>query len=307
MTTTRPLIRRGILDQQLWRGAGYFTLTAADVRSLTATTFGQGGDSMAKFHNRYIYTPGSAAGDTQRRVREFDAQKRQLWHEGPDYGIAPAIGAIAEILPYDSEDFNKAVTRALTRRCMLLERTEIVTDGSTVYTIGTAPFDTLTSITDPDDQIFSVEQVYGSNDNFERVEPWDTGGKTYRGEPNNGVLAVRFDPPPQGTIKIIWGKWYTDLTDETTTTTCPLPYATWATVLELFTVLEERTINHAESQAQYATMKASAMDRFMHEHTIALGEYAGRKRRLRRPRTYRPAPAHNLRGQGFGASGGFYR
>lgn len=301
---TRAQIRHGILDEQLYRGTGYFVVTAALGRALTATTLGQGGDSMTKFNNRYIYTPASSAADQKRRVRDFDPLRRTLWHEGPDYASVPGVGATMELWAQDPDEVNAAITRALTRRCQLLQRTDIVTNGSSLYTIGTAPFDVFTGITEPDNQIFDVENVYGT-DPTARIEPWDTGGKTFRGELDNGVLAVRFDPEPVGTVRVLWGEHYADLTTESATTTCPLRYVVWASLFELFTKLEERAINHAESQAQYGIMKASAEDHFMHEHTTALGTYAVRKKRIRRPRTFRNSPLHNLRGIGYGS--GFYR
>jgi hypothetical protein len=296
MTITRPDIRRAMLDEDVWRNVGYYTLTTATVRSVTGP-FGEGGDSIAKFANRFIYHPASTSTlDLVRRVRSFTPERRTLFHEGPDYGgDTPIAGDVVELHSYHPDMIERAIERALTRRCFTAQRDDIETTGASVYTIGTVPFDVLSTITDPDDQIVDVEQVYGSGDTL-RVEPWATGGSTFRGELDNGALAVRFDPAPSGTIRVIWKKPYTALATEAATSTCPLQYAMWASFYELYIALEEQANNSSEAQAQYSRMKLSMEERYMREHRLALGQYAFRIRRQRRAHAYHPSPSHTLRG-----------
>ncbi len=295
MTSTRPQVRRQMLDEDIVRDVGYGTISSGTTHGFVVATLGQGGDSANRFHNRYLYVPGfDAVANHVRRVREWIPERRQFEHDGPDYSLE-ALGTV-EVHAYDPLDVNRAISRALARRCFSIQRDDIETNGQTLYTIGTAPFDVLASITEsPDEQIFDVQQVLSPSGNYLRTIPWATGGRTFRGVLDNNVLTVQFDPAPSGTIRVIWKKPYTALSDETTTTACPLQYAVWGSYYELFMALEQRAMNAGESGAQYGRSKNVAEERYMREHRVALGEYAYRVKRVYRPAVFRSAPSHTLR------------
>lgn len=293
----RAVIRKAAIDQDVWRACAYGTITAASRDSVTDVNgaLGYGGESREKFNNRRLYMPAVAATtDKIRLIKEFEGERRRLVHAGPDFSATPIAGEAYEIHAIDPDFLNRSLNRALTRRCFSVQRTDIECDGSSFYTIGTAPFDTLSDITESaDQQILDIEIVSGTDPNAV-IQPWDRDGRVYWGELDNNVLGVRFDPAPSGTIRVIWKKPYAAMDDEADVTTCPTAYAMWAMLYETYASLEERAITNHESADELRRLKLDFEARMMREQVVAMGRYAGRIRRQRRSRVRRRAPSHAL-------------
>lgn len=296
MTITRADIRQACIDQDVWRAVAYGTITDSGLDSVVDTlgNLGYGGESPEKFNMRRIYMPSLGASDRIRLIREFQPERRKLITAGPNYSSAPTVPTDYEVHAVDPLLLNRSINRALTRRCFSIQRDDITATGGSQYTIGTDPFDVLAEIDESaDEQILDIEQVSGT-DPTAQIRPWDRDGRVYWGESDNNVLTVRFDPAPTGTIRVIWKKPYAALDDEDDTSTCPLQYAMWATLYELYASLEERAINAHESADELRRLKLDFEARMLRERQVAMGRYAGRIRRVRKPRTRRRAPSHGL-------------
>ena len=304
MASTKRTIRQAIYDEKLWRRTVYGSITAATVRSITSTALGQGGDAPQLYFGEWVYFPSEAAADQKRRAGMFHSASSRLEHQGPDYSLTGAVVNVAsadyfEVVPYDPVDLiNRAITLALTRRCFSLQYDVIVPSGNNRYVIGTAPFDVISTMESPEQQIFEVEELLDGTDPATSIwRPWDRDGRTWQPEADDNVLAVRFEPAPARNMRITWKKPYVDLGDDNTATTaCPLAYVKWAALVELYEMLEQRAIADGASSSSYRNLKEGFLSKMILERKKALTVKWGGQVVLRRTHAYRTVgPRHSLR------------
>ena len=311
MTSTRLQIRQAMLNEDVTGGL-YGTATAGAATTLTDTTLlAVGGNAASRYSNQYLYRPAAAnAADYYRRVTAagYAPTTGVLTHGTPNYTQAPLAGAPAdsgyyELWPYDPRIVNRAIARALTDRCFSIQQDSVTTNGQTRYDVTAAPF-SLTSITTIQDQVLEISQITGTDPNA-AVSRWDRAGNTWWPELDNGTLYMRFKPAPTGTIRLTWKAPYAALTDESTTTACPLDYVKWAAFFELFDALARDAKRRGEPTEQYDAMKADAFTRYWAENHKHLGEYAAQLYRGKaRWKSTAPAPRMGRAGSQLGGSMG---
>lgn len=275
---TRLQIRQGMLDED-WHEGLHGTATAGTSGTLTDTTILQvGGNATSQHGFNFLYRPSATnASDTVRRVPAtgYDPTTGELTHAGPAYTEAPLAGSddgYYELWPWNPVSVNSAVDRALTTRCFSLQRDTFTANGQSRYDVTASPV-SLSDITTPQDQIVEVVQMFGTDPNA-RVEPWATAGRTWWPELDDGTLYVRFDPPPSGTIQIVWKKPYAALANDAASTTAPLAYVVWAAYYELFIALGNRAIRRGEPSSQYDELKEKAYGRYWAENHKYLDRFA---------------------------------
>lgn len=309
MTATRRQIRQAMLDEDVVAGL-YGTATAGASGTLTDTTLlAVGGNATSRFANYYLYRPAAAnAADNYRRVTAtgYAPATGVLTHGGPGYTQAPLAGAPAdngyyELWPYDPRMVNRAVSRALQKRCFSIQQDTFTTNGQTRYDVTAAPI-SLTSITTIQDQVLEIAQFTGTDPNAS-VSRWDKAGNTWWPELDNGTLYMRFRPAPTGTLRLTWKAPYANLTDETTSTACPTDYVKWAAFVELFDALGRDAKRRGEPAEQYDDMKADAFTRYWTENHKYLDEYAAQFYRGR-PRWKSAVRAPQMGRVGSGRLGG---
>lgn len=302
MPFNRRQIRQAIIDEGVWRNALHALCSATGgPRSISALELGVGGDSPIAYHGRYVHRPDGEDEDVERKASTFHPTERSLELAGPDYTTEPAEDEYFEVLPYAPSAINQCMNLALVRRCFSLQRDDIVASGDNLYTIGTAPFDVLASIGESaEQQIFAIEELVSgtSGDPDALYRPWDRAGRVWTPEIDGAVLTVRFDPAPSGTIRVIWKKPYTALANEleATTTACPLAYVKWATLYELYLMLERRAVADGVNASSYRNMKEAFEADMLRQQKVALTDKFGGRVVQRRSRSYGSVgPSHRLR------------
>ena len=275
-TSTRRQVRQQLLDRD-FTGGLYGTATAGAAGTLTDTTLLQiGGHAASRYGNFYKYRPAAVnAADVYRRVTAigYAPTTGVLVHGGPNYTQAPLVGGDSgyyELWPWDPREINHAFSRALTERVFSIQQDDITTNGQSRYEVSAAPF-SLSSI-ESGNQIFDVSRVLGTEPNA-RVHSLPLND-VWRAEMDNDVLYVRFDPRPTGVIRITWKKAYTDITDETSTTTADRAWLMWATLFELLDAMEKRAGKDGESSQNYADLKERAYNRYWARRQMFMREYA---------------------------------
>jgi len=270
-------IRQAMLALEITEGL-YGTATSGTTTTLVDTNaLAVGGNSVSRFMSFYLYRPAAAnTGDYFRRVTPtgYAPTTGTLTQGTPVWTVAPKAGADSgyyELWQWDPVQVNAAISRALTKRCFSLQRDLVTTNGQSRYDLTAAPFSL--AITNIQDQVAEIVQFYGTDPNA-RVQPWQSAGKTWWPETDNGVLYACFDPPPTGTLQVTWKKPYAALSDDTTTTDCPVEYVAWAAYFELFDALSKQAIARGESDSQYASLRKSAYDRYWTENHKYLDRFA---------------------------------
>lgn len=277
-TVNRRDIRKQMLDLDITDGL-YGTATTGATGALTDTTLlAVGGNASSRYGNWFLYRPAAAnASDVYRRVTAagYAPTTGVLTHGGGNWTVAPLASGDSgyyELHQFDPRDVNAAIVRALTKRCFTLERDTFTANGQSRYDVTAAPI-SLTSITTVQDQVLEFSRISGTDPNA-RISPWATAGRTWWPEGDGATQYVRFDPPPSGEIQVTWKKPYATLTDETTTTTCPVDYVAWAAWFELFDVLAARSVGRSEASSQYELLRQKAFDRYWVENHKVLDRFA---------------------------------
>ena len=307
MTVTRQQIRQVMLDKDMLSNVLFGTATAGAVGTLTDTSELQvGGNSVSQYGLKRLYRP--AANNTEDVFRRITAAGYApstgiLTHGGPDWTEAPLGGTddgYYEIWPFDPNRVNRAISRALTTRCFQLVRTTVtIATSLPVYDITAAPFSL--SITDSD-QLLEVEQSIGSDPTANETRPWDTQSFSFWPELDSGTLNFRFDPRPSGTLQTTHKEPFSDLTDETTTSTVDSDYIAWGSLYELFIGLEQSAVAESESEAQWNQLKAKAYGRFAVYERKFMDRFAGNVIRPQ-PRARRSFHGPNMARTNFGTRG----
>lgn len=303
MTVTRKQIRQALLDEDITGGL-YGTATAGAPLQFTDTTLLKvAGNSSGRYGNYYLYRPAAAtASDVIRRVTVdgYDGNEGQITHSGPAWTINPLASSDSgyyELWPWNPLDLNRASVRGFETRLFSIQQDDITTNGQSQYQVSATPF-SLTSI-DTDNLILEVLQVHGTDPNA-NVSVWTKEGKTWWEEWDNDTLYLRFDTPPTGTIRIVWKKPYTALSDDTTTSTVNKQWAMWATALELFIALSKQAQSRGETSANYDVLEKYAFERYWARRKMYMGRFASTLN-VPRPRWRSKAPAPRM-GRGFSSS-----
>lgn len=301
MTITRPDIRRELLDRSLWKNTGYGNMVTATPQSITAPWLGIGGDPQGKYSSRYLLLDeNEAVGDRVRRGAKFDGKLRRLTHAGPDYSAAPTVSAerFLEIHRFHPDDLHNAINLALTRRCFELQHDVITPDGSSIYTLGTTPFNVFDGIPgdeDPDQHILDVENAVGTGADA-YYTPWaDTQGRVFHGFVVDGVLTIEFQPNLAANVRVTWKRPYSELNNDTATVDCPLKYAVEATLFELYSARHGQGVAEGENVEGWFDLRATAEASMDTQRRFALGKWGTRIRRKHQPRSYTHAPGSGLR------------
>ncbi len=302
MTVTRVQVRQALLDEDITGGL-HGTATAGAAGTLTDTTLLRvGGNSTSRYKLYWLHRPNANnAADVIRRVNVtgYAPTTGVLTHGGPDWTEAPLAGAddgTYELWPWDPRWINRAYSRALTTRCFSLQRDDITTDGAARYQMNTSPFPT-SGISTTQDQVLEFEQVIGTDPDA-TVVPWLKGGRTWWPESDNDVLFIRFAPAPTGTIRMVWKLPYTDVTDETTTSTVDKEYAMWAMAFELLIALRRQANTDSESAANYAELEEYAWPRYWARNHMFMGRFASMYH-YAKPK-WRSSASSPATGRGFG-------
>lgn len=279
MTITLPQIRQAMLDADFVDG-DYGTATAGAVGTLTDTTkLAVGGSPKSKWGRFHLHRPNAAtASDKHRLVAAtgFASSTGVLTHGGPNWTVAPLASAddgTYELWKYPVLEVNRAVNRALTDRCWILNKDSVTPTGATRYDVSASPFSlTIESL---ERQIVDIEQVFGSVPN-QIVNRWSerqAGGRFYI-EQDAGSEFLYTDPPLTGTIRLIWISSFTALADETTTSTLTLDYAVWAAWYELLITRWQRARSRGLPSQEIRTLADSAFARYDALYREELGRYA---------------------------------
>lgn len=282
MTVTRQqvrqqMIKEGIVDAFYGTASTGTTTSMTDVDQLAVGIEGPG-----RYGGYWLYRPNAAsANDYYRRIKGdgFSSVTGKIEIAGPAYAAGPTLSSddgYYEIWPGDMHprEINWAFTRALTTRCFSLQR-----ESLSISTIGAnnrydidADF-SLTSITSIQDQVLEIVQLVGTEPDA-YVRPHSGNELVWWPEEDNGTQYIRFDRMPSGTLQLTWRKPYADVTDETTTSTVTLTYASWATFYELFMALEKRAKGQQEAERHYAELKDEAFARYWGKNHSELGRFA---------------------------------
>lgn len=281
MTITRLDIRQGMLDADFVDGA-YGTATAG---STTATLFDTtnlriGGEPKAKWGRIWVHRPAANnAEDVIRRntATGYTSLTGAVVHAGPVWTEAPLGGTddgAYELWRWDPREVNRAIDRALTDRCWLLNKDEITSlTGASRYDVSAAPFSlTIESL---ERQVRDIEQVFGSAPN-QVVNRWSerqAGGRFYI-EQDAGVEYLFTDPPLTGTIRLIWISSFTALSTDAVTTTVELDYIVWAAWYELITSRIKRLKSRGEPTQELRLLAAMAFTEYDAMYKQELGRYA---------------------------------
>lgn len=279
MAITRRQVRQAMIDWR-WIGGFHGTASAGDGASIAAVALTVGGEPTSKFAGHWPHRPdASNVADYYRRVRGdgYSGREGRILHAGPGYTEAPLAGSDSgyfELLRYDPRFVNQAISNALTTRCHVLNKDDIVTTGVDVYTLGTAPWPS-SGLTDADQQILEIEQVLGTDPN-DTVVPWGKDGRDWWGDIDGTLRRIRFDPAPTGTLRAYWREPAADLTDDTTTVERELAYAKWASFYELFLMLAAAARDRGERTRHYEDLAHEAYTSYWGERLYAMTErFAG--------------------------------
>lgn len=297
MTATRKQIRTAMLDEDVIDGLDGLATTGAVGAVTDTANLRIGGQSVSRFASYYLYRPAAAnAADNYRRVTAtgYAPSTGVLTHGGPDYTVAPLASSDSgdfELWPYDPRMVNRAISRALTKRCFSIQQDTFATNGQTRYDVTASPI-SLTGITTIQDQVLEISQFTGTDPNA-YVSRWDKAGNSWWPELDNGTLYLRFSPAPSGTLRFTWKTPYAALSDESTTTACPTDYVKWAAFVELFDALGRHAKRRGEPTQQYDDMKADAFNRYWVENHKYLDQYAAQFYQPK-PRWKSSAPAPRM-------------
>ncbi len=280
MTITLPNIRQAMLDADFVDG-DYGTATTGAVGVLTdVTKLAVGGKPKSTWGRFHLHRPNAAtAADKHRLVTAtgFSSSAGSLTHGGPAWAVAPLASAddgTYELWKYPVIEVNRAINRALTDRCWILNKDEITSlTGASRYDVSAVPFSlTIESL---ERQIRDIEQVFGSTPNqvINRWSERQSGGRWYI-EQDAGSEFLFTDPPLTGTIRLVWISSFTALADETTTSTVTLDYAVWGAWYELLITRWQRAKSRGLPSQEIRTLADSAFARYDALYREELGRYA---------------------------------